>query len=273
MALRYWRGTTSDWTNTANWSATRTGATGVAIPASADDVFILDSATNIDPYGGAAVDLASLTIGGDFRGRILGLTIAVSGLTSINAVADIVLTAGTANIDDLRIYSTGGASVTLEGGTFTAVQIGSGNLVKQSTATVTTLNQAGGRVIDTGGVAYTTVNQGGGTLITLAGGTTLTTAGIAVSLSSAAWTTINGERGASYTHNSSGTIGTATSKPGTTFTDRPVGVQNLNGLIVNGQPTPFTLTNSVEWLGGSMFENNLAAITRTNPTTYVGKAG
>lgn len=273
MALRYWRGTNSNWGDTANWSATRTGVTGVAIPANGDDVFILDSSTNIDPYNGAAIDLASLTIGGDFTGQILGLTIAVSGRTDISSTSNITLTAGTNNIDDLNILSTGNSTITLAGGTFTLVEVGTGNVIVESAATVTTLLSASGRITDTGGTGYTTATIAGGSLITLRGGTTLNATGRVVDLKSAAWTTINADRGAFVTHNSSGTIGTATAKPGAVLSDAPAGSQNVNGQIINGQPTPFTLTNSVEWLGGSLFQNAQANITKTNPTTYVGKAG
>lgn len=273
MASRYWRGTTTVWNSTANWAATRTGVTGASVPTTGDDVFILDGSGPIDPYNAGADDLLSLTIGGNFTGAILGLTVAVSGKTEISCSADITLTAGTNNIDDLRIYSTGGATVTLAGGTFTAAQFGTGSIIIESAATVTTLSNSAARVVDTGGTAYTTVTTEGGTFITMKGGTTLNATARVVNLTNAAWTTINARRGGFVTHNSAGTIGTATAYPGATLTDAPAGVQNINGIVVNGQATPFTLTNSVEWLGGSLFRDATATITKSNATTYVGKAG
>ena len=67
MALRYWRGsgsgpTGNDWSNTSNWSATPTGATGASVPVSTDDVYLQAGGTISAGLNQSAVTLASLNI-------------------------------------------------------------------------------------------------------------------------------------------------------------------------------------------------------------------
>lgn len=275
MADRYWRGTNSTWSDTANWSTTPTGATGSAAPVSTNDVYILDGDGDIDAYDASAVDLNSLTIGGKFRGKIKGLKVAVSGTTIINCVNDVNIGAGTNNIDDLRVYSTGGATVRLfsGGGLVTACQLASGTLVRESGCTITTMHNAGGTLIDSGGTAYTTLNAKGGTTITQIGATTLNATARVIATGASAFTTANIDRGATFTHNAYGTIATITVFPGGIATTAPAGTISAGGTEVTGASQPFIVTNSTEWLGGSLFRDANASITYTNATTRIGKTG
>jgi len=275
MALRYWRGATQVWSSTANWSATPTGATGVAEPASSDDVFVLEGSLDIDAIDRSSVDLASLTIGGNFTGKIKGLQIACSGATRINCVNDVVLLPGTNNIDDLRIYSTGNATVRLSAGAglVTACQLGQGNLVRESGCTITTMNNAGGTLVDTGGTAYTTLNAYGGTTVTQIGATTANVSSTLVSLGAAAFTTINAFNGTVASINAYGTIATLNLFSGATINDQPVGTRTVGGTQYTGTPMPFTVTNSTAWFGSNLFPNAKVNITYSNATTFVGKTG
>ena len=275
MADRYWRGVNSTWTDTANWSTTPTGVTGSAAPASTNDVYILTGSKDIDSYDASAVDLASLTIGGQFTGKIKGLKVAVSGTTIINCVNDVNIGPGTNNIDDLRVYSTGGATVRLMagGGLVTACQLASGTIVRESGCTITTMHNAGGTLFDTGGTAYTTLNAKAGVTITQIGATTLNATARVIAIDAAAFTTANIDRGALLTHNAYGTIGTITVFPGGTASTAPAGTITAGGTSVTGASQPFTVTNSTEWLGGSLFKDANASITYSNATTRVGKTG
>lgn len=275
MADRYWRGVNSTWTDTANWSTTPTGVTGSAAPANTNDVYILTGAKDIDSYDASAVDLNSLTIGGQFTGKIKGLKIAVSGTTIINCVNDVNIGPGANNIDDLRVYSTGGATVRLMagGGLVTACQLASGTIVRESGCTITTMHNAGGTLFDTGGTAYTTLNAKGGVTITQIGATTLNATARVIAIDAAAFTTANIDRGALLTHNAYGTIGTITVFPGGTASTAPAGTITAGGTSVTGASQPFTVTNSTEWLGGSLFKDANASITYSNATTRVGKTG
>jgi len=275
MADRYWRGTNSTWTDTANWSATRYGVTGASAPASTNDVYILDGIGDIDAYDASAVDLNSLTIGGNFVGRIKGLSIACSGAVRIACRNDIVLNPGTNNLDDVRVYSTGSATVRFGSGAgvITALQVGSGNVVIESGATVTTASVAGGTIVDTGGTVYTTLNLRGGTVYSQRGATTANVSDATlVALSASAWGTVSASNSL-VQYNSSGTITTANAYPNSKWTDEALGTRAVGGVVINGAPTPFTVTNSVEWLNATLFDNAQANITYSNATTYVGKNG
>ncbi len=274
MASRYYRG--GVFNSTGSWSATPTGSTGASVPVTGDDIFFtVDVSTDLDAYDASAVDAASITIGGLFKGRIKGLTIGCSGICAINAVADVNISPSSSNIDDLRVYSTGYGVVRLfaGGGLVTACQLASGTLIRESGCTITTMHNAGGTLVDTGGTAYTTLNAKAGVTITQIGATTLNATARVIAVGAAAFTTANIDRGAAFTHNAYGTITTITVFPGATADTTPAGTINVAGTQVLCASQPFTVTNSTEWLGGSLFRDANATVTYTNPTTRIGKTG
>lgn len=267
MADRYWLGVTSDWTDTANWSTTLTGVGGSAAPVSTDAVYILKGGLdiNVNVSGHTAVDLNSLTIGGEFTGSIgnLGtaLTIAVSGRTSINysGSGQILITAGTNDIDDLHITRPGGsgsASVNLTGGRFTAIYAGRGvNLTMEAGATCTTFLSTGANVtIEYNSTAITTGSWYGGVVACRRTVTTGTVEGANFTMGYiGASTTLNLRKDARYTHNSVGTLAKVNSFPSSVGTAGSVA---------------FTVTNSDVYQGATLFQNNPAVVTNTNDPVF-----
>lgn len=78
MANRFWAdgGVTADWSDTANWSATDGGATGAAVPANSDSVYLKRGTRSIVAgLNQSAVTLALLHIMDGFGGNASGVNI------------------------------------------------------------------------------------------------------------------------------------------------------------------------------------------------------
>lgn len=278
MAEKHYVGKDGDWDKANNWSATRGGAGGAGVPEADDEVFV-ENLNHLLATGTSqgSIDLQSLyaTIvqGGQLGSDSTPLAIAVSNETTAtpNAVirnyggAPVYLTAGTNGIDSLTIV---GFSEFVLSGTFVNIYAGvSGTARLADGFAVTALNTAGmGTILEAGsGTVAAIVAQAGSHRLDRSV-TTLSLYGRAraVSRKTAAFTTINlfpsnaGQRGTTYTHQSSGTIGTIN-----VYTDAAASAA--------GATAPFTVTNSTLYAGGRLFEDAAEGlITYTNPTVRRG---
>jgi hypothetical protein len=265
MANRFYRGVNADTTDTANWSATRTGATGQTVPGSGDVAYFYDG--DIDVNANTSFAAGTCYIGGKFRGNINGLlfstaacvvtveTVAPNKILAIGPAASTTLTA-------IRIRNTGSGSVQITGGASSAVT----TVTCGKKATLYVLGA--GIVTNLYSMAKTLLIEYAATAITLlevrgseatAGisraVTTLTAIGGArsVATDSVAITTLN-VQDSTHSHDSIGTIGTCNAYPG----------GNLLPVA-----SAFTLTDANLWEGGNIsYGNN--KITNTNDPVPIG---
>lgn len=263
MASRFWRGVNTNFTDTANWSATRTGATGQTAPSASDDVSILDGDLDITSNITAATML-SCVIGGNFKGNIPGMTVNTAGcvVTIRNVGFGKTITIGAdaaVTLANVHVRSTGQGTVTIANGAagvVTNVYAGKiGRLVVQGD--VTNLYCAGMPVqAEYSATAFTIADFESGSHNLYRSATTFTIgAGAQVrtynSVASATLCTVNG---GSLLHDSDGTIALLHLKPG--------------GQLVP-VTTAFAVTNSVIW-EGSVPNKGSAMVTYTNASTNVG---
>lgn len=265
MANRYFLGVNGNWDDTANWSTTRGGAGGSAEPSASDDVFILDSATNITTNL-TGVTANTIKIGGDYQGNIggAGTALTVSTTTCVITVETVgrqyVNLAATTTVATVNVNGTGSGTVNLGSGTFTDVYCGaSGTVNVDGGCVVTNLTTDGVRV-------YAAYNGTAFTILKILGGTghevrravtTLTVGGSLTTYAAVALTTVGVRRSGLLTHTSNGTITTLEVEPG--------------GSAVAGF-VPFTVTNSTLHEGGRLFQNS-SQVTYTNATTLIGRTG
>lgn len=86
MAARFWRGTTStDWSNTNNWSATSGGATGASVPSASDDVTLDGSGNNDCTLTASAYCKNFTNTSGYTKIFDQGYTLTISGSMSLNS--------------------------------------------------------------------------------------------------------------------------------------------------------------------------------------------
>lgn len=262
MANKYGRFTADgDWSNTNNWSSTRTGATGAGAPSSNDDVYLLDPIQFPITTGlsQAAVDLNSMTIGPDFNGSIGSagspLIIAVSGTSGatlrVSGSGSVYITAGTNNIDRAVIACRGAGRFWATGGTYTILENRSGNNEVTSGCTATTVYNYSGVPLNllAGSTVTTVYNFDGASLLCSTNLTTLTNDGTARCTNSVTITTLHNYN--AYTHQSTGTITTANCYPGST----------ADALA------PFTVTTLNHHLGAKAFENQTVSVTKSTTNT------
>lgn len=166
MATRYLAEGSTDLNVTASWRATIDGATGQTVPTAGDTVYITEGSqiVNTNPTT-LNVDLEYVEVTRGFTGDLgesgTPLTIACSNSGDSVFVLNSggrysYITAGTANIDRLKIAVPAGSKVYLTGGTFTLVEVYSGDVIVSGSATVTTLRHYGGTVTARAGTAFTT---------------------------------------------------------------------------------------------------------------------
>ncbi len=267
MAARYFLGISGNWDDTANWSTTRGGAGGSAEPSASDDVYILDSATDITSNL-TGVTAATIKIGGAYQGNIgqAGTALTVSTTTCVITVETVgrqyVNLSATTTVATVNINSTGGGVVNLGSGTFTDVNCGaSGTVNVDGGCVVTNLRSAGCRVFSAyNGTAHTILDIQGGTGHEVKRAvTTLNLAGGLETFAAITLGTATLTRGGSMLYGSTGTITALHVKPGATATA---------GFV------PFTVTDSTLWEGGRLFPNaSSGQITYTNATTFYGRTG
>jgi hypothetical protein len=268
MADRFWRGVNNDFTSTANWSATRTGATGVAAPSASDDVYIYDGTGDITGNV-TGVTALSMTIGGLFQGHITGMTIATTTcVVTIEGVAfgktvSIGAAAGvTLGLIHVKSTKTGAVSIIAgAAGVLTSLRAGKvGNLNIDGSGVVTNFYCAGmPTTCMYSATAFTLAEFRTGSHMLQRSATTLTmdTGAQVMSEFSGvdnAFTTVNVGSSATLRQNTAGTIGTLNAFPGGTLTP---GV------------TKFTVTNSNYWEGANINRNS-DKITFTNPPAPFG---
>lgn len=283
MSTRYAVANSTDPSATTAWSATRGGASGATVPVTGDTAFVEDY-VNWDVTAMAAVDLEYLYI--STPGIIKGWTIAVSnnasGSTCVVRTTGngrVNLTAGTNGIDQLDIQSTGGGQFTLDSGTLngiadglsqsTAIKMGSGCKVDVGSSAVIAgyIKQTGGSLnVAFNATAMGGLLQNGGNsnilrrtnIVEIRGQNTVGKIGTSPGnvLSTAVGTRLIVESGATYIHDTPGTLTFAVARTGG------------NAVATDWS---FTLTNSEEWQGGKLFRNATSTqITKTNPTQSVG---
>lgn len=268
MPTNRWTGGANDgnWGTATNWSL-------AAAPVDLDDVII--DATNQSITAGlnqTGINLSSLTIssGVNIGGSGSSLIIGVSGTCKITGTGQIYLAAdavGTEPIDRLIVQTAGAPTVFLTGGTVTLLEVAEGASVSVANGcTVTTCYTSGGVNFDANATGVTTLEQDGGYVQSYRSIATANIAGDSATVcrlvQSAALTTAAVIRGqAKYIHNSSGTI--------TLITVHPQAVATSQGSQYN-----FTITNSVRWYGGALFDTDVepASITYTNAATKVAYA-
>lgn len=166
----------------ANWKdlATGTAATGTT-PVTGDSCYIDNGSWTINAgLSKAAIDLVSLFVGGGFTGTLgttgNALTIGVTGQFTYMGRASVCnVAAGTNGIAAANVG--GSSSVTLSGGTTTALNVQpSGNVYVTAAGVVTNLVNVGGVTADTG-TGFTTVANDGGTLVSARNLGTMTASG------------------------------------------------------------------------------------------------
>lgn len=161
MATAVWNGTTGNWSTTANWS----GGTGTGgIPGPNDDVVLGPSATGytltLDIAATPALD--SLTIG---AGGGPGAIILAVGANTLNVTGS-----GAGATDTITLGETGGATISLAGGTVNTgvLAMTSANGAVSGFGALTAINIAGaGRLLASGGTLAVsgTINAGVGLAI------------------------------------------------------------------------------------------------------------
>lgn len=251
IASRYWRGTNTTATDTANWSATRYGVTGASVPGSSDDAYFIDSATDVATV--TAFAPATITVGGNYQGGFQGMFLSTAAcIVTIEDVAfgkNIVIGPDAATtLASVHVRSTGKGRVTIvagAAGVLTLLQVGKvGTLFVDGSCPVTTYNNCG--MNDTFAYSATAITtgqwSGGGTHDVQRAVTTATVDGIGTRVnitatgSSPTSTTLTVSSGGTWAHDSDGTITTANVKPGGTLA--PVS-------------TKFTVTTMNLWEGGN----------------------
>ena len=272
MADRFWRGTAgdNDWGNTNNWSATRFGATGAGVPASNDDVYVLDGPDITAGLAQSAVDLNSLTIAFD---GIIGtpsssLAIAVSGTSGATLLyrgrgAYCNITAGTNGIDVLHVESTGSGVFNLTSGTTVDVRAGArGRLVVAAAAVISTSLKSAGMDIDIHDNATdipTALFAAG--LVTSRRDIDVVTVGPRATYRTTEDVTVDTSIDVygRWEHRSSGTVALANCYPGS--------VSTAEGSVAQG----FTITALHKYEGAQVFEND--PMVTVSAATYYGRAG
>lgn len=259
MADRYWLGVDGNWTNTSNWSTTRGGSGGSAVPTTSDDVFILDGSIDIT-QNISAINAAAVKIGGNFTGALGGSANPANfDATSVTvdrfAGSSLVIGGHTGGLDLLTLNSTGSIRPVISAATTTLLARGT-QAEFSASASITNVRGVGADVIFRAGATHTTLDlrdcsctdYAGGDIITIDGGSYNTLDKAAIG------TNIDLYGRARFRHNSSGTIVLI-----------EVGPQ--------AQAVPgdfdFEVTDSVLWQGGKLFEN-FAGVTYTNATTTYG---
>lgn len=268
MADRFWRGVNNDFTSTANWSATRTGATGQTAPSASDDVYIYDGTGDITGNV-TGVTAQSMTIGGLFQGNITGMTVATTTcVVTIEGVAfgktvSIGAAAGV-TLGLIHVKSTKQGKVSIiagAAGVLTALRAGRiGDLNIDGSGVVTNFYCAGMPTTAAyASTAFTLAEFRTGTHTLQRSATTLTldnAAQVASEFTGVdnAFTTVNIGSAATLRQNTAGTIGTLNAYPGGTLA--PVN-------------TKFTVTNCNVW-EGSNINRNSDKITFTNAPAPFG---
>lgn len=169
MANRFWVGGTGDWSDTAHWSATSGGASGVAIPTAADDVFF-DSASSGASYTatintGATRLARSITCAAPATGDLT-----LAGTAALTVSGSITLYAGMTWSYSGAYTMNGAGTVTSAGKTWSVASFAfSGNL-----AFVV------GDSLNIGAAALTYTSGGASSSVTLTAGITLTAGAMTV---------------------------------------------------------------------------------------------
>lgn len=269
MASRYWRGVNTTATDTTNWSATRYGATGQTVPGASDDAFFFDGDGDIAAV--TAFAPATVTIGGNFRGSILGMALSTAAciVTIENVAFSKTVNIGpdaSTTLAAVHVRSTGQGTVNIfagSSGVLTLLNVGRvGRLIVDGSCPVTTFNSAG--MPDTWNYSATAITtgqwSGGGTHDLQRSVTTITVDGpgtrvnVTANGGSPAFTTATASAGGSLYHDSDGTIATANAKPGGSIL--PVS-------------TRYTITNTNLWEGGFVGRGS-DKVTFTNAPTLIG---
>jgi len=179
MADRFWRGGTAAWDGTAGakWAATAGGATGAAVPTSADDVFFDATSSGTCTISTGNTGAKSINCTG-FTGTIAGsAAITVSG--SLTFVAGMAVTytgritfAATATITSAgKTISGAGGGITVDGTGITvsladALNVGTGRVdVNRGTFTTNDYNITAGDTVNN--IAFSVTMNLGSSTITL----------------------------------------------------------------------------------------------------------
>jgi len=260
MAIRYWVGGTGSqsFASTANWSASRNGASGASVPTSTDTAYIWDGTSDID----TGLSQAALTGVLDVS---FGGTIGTNGGTALVTDCLTVRYYGTGKfanfgtstgVSNLSVYSSEGM-VTFNAGLAGEVFVGPNALVTfNGTGTFTTLYNAGGIVQCNGAAVDTVLNYQGTVSFTCNVDELSVFSGYANTQNTAAVTTFaKVYSGATLQHSSTGTITFLYAYPDSTANDA-------------GAPGSFTVTASELWPNASLFQNPSVSITYTNPTGH-----
>lgn len=268
MPVNSWTGGAGDnnWQTAGNWSL-------AAAPVTGDDVIVAPSTPTVITGGmsNGSVDLESLTITGPVQigTASTSLTIAVSNSSTSKLICAssgpfVNITAGTNGIDRAQIVATGGGVFRCSGGTYLIVETGDSTQVEiEAGATVTTLKMAGGGCSAAAGTAFTTVTIAKGALTSYRSIATARVSGqgsrLTMKTAAAISTVLTVTGGATYDHQSSGTIAS-------------VVVEADSFAICPLAPRAFTTTNAEVWGSGQLFAKAPVVITYTNPKSFVGTA-
>jgi len=173
MADRYWRGGTAAWDGTAGakWAATAGGATGAAVPTSADDVFFdaTSSGTctissgntgaksiNCTGFTGTLAGNSGMTVSGSVT-FVAGMTVTYNGILTINGTGTLTTagkTIGQLNINGSGITVTLGDALT-SSGTITVTQGTFDTANYNVTATILSSSNSNTRTINLGSSTVT----------------------------------------------------------------------------------------------------------------------
>lgn len=263
---RYWVGGpgSKSASDTANWSATRNGAGGASVPTSNEAAAIIDGTSNIS----TGLNLSALTgtIDINFNGTIgsgesTGLKTNCQRVTVGGSSSFVNIETGSAGgVTQLDVYGmNGGTCRVLAGGSGVGtVYVGGDCVYKHANTASSTIYNGGGGVIISSNTAGTTVlHNYAGNAICSGNITTINEYGGVVTVAASATVNAANVYGGLYIHNSSGTIASMNVFPNGTATD-------------SGATSAFTVTASVIWVGGSLFESPGVSITYTAATVHRG---
>ncbi|MCW3071743.1 MAG: hypothetical protein JWO44_1633 [Bacteroidetes bacterium] len=280
---RYWRGNGSNknWNSTGNWSSTLTGATGSAVPGSADSVYF--DSTGVGQCSiNATVSIRRLSITSYYTDTIKQNSNTITIGTSGAILSGGVFWGGTANITDNGIFTLSGCNFkstsaalsiagnyTFSSGTFTH---NNGEVVFTATSTIAnntvfydlTFTPAGNstytissgvtltvnHLLKTGGSAILTINTGN---INVKGNITITNTSTSTTSGGSATITINDSTNQVLT-------GPTTALQGrlcNVIINKPAGTLTLNNII--------TLGDNSDW---KLFSGTLDAVTDSSTVIF-----
>lgn len=285
MADKHWVCTdaTGDWSASANWSATRSGAGGAGAPGANDDVFVEIGTQPLMNLAGITADLGSFTWSADYPLGTSSTPISItvsgtsayttpvnrSGVCRISKATSVRLqAAGTAGIDKLSIECPSNATVDLSVTSTGGFAANSGDYIHISAGTVTIDGEAaaaaGTTVRCLGGL--TTFNSDSNALrkLVAASGSRVVSKRSIVDIvcdggahsqtdgAAAITGTLEVSNGGYHNHTASGTIATSDVRPGGKADDA-------------NNKYNWTLTNRTKWKGGTNFDTSTRLL--ANPTT------